>query len=384
MPSLELLAHGGRSSGEEEDDGDEEQVARTFSSIDESLEQDEHVSLLSSCKVHTSLFLAISSESQAFATPISLSIVDTGGVESRSPLEIDHPRRVSLDVQGPLPGVCNQPGSSNYGGGVIWHEARPRLQTIIFNMTLTPIEAVGTQQPEDFNHLTFPIYRCMSVFAQQEGLSTHRRTAGGPGTRRRYARSEDDNNGGGYNESMSPASVDENGSAGRLQGLIPGDGQNTFAAQFFSSHPHSHLSAMAVERSMGSIVDTTSAFWSGIAGSGSVLSPGDVSIKTASSMCVGEERKATGGWGEHEYKESGEENENWEDEDDSTEGWDDKQEEEEDGDEESDQGQRRFGTFDEEEKMSPSAEDKAQARGSAARYLGLGRERRNRAVMLTQ
>lgn len=46
LPSLELLAHGsGSSSEEEEDDGDDEQAPQTFSSIEESLEQDYYVSL---------------------------------------------------------------------------------------------------------------------------------------------------------------------------------------------------------------------------------------------------------------------------------------------------------------------------------------------------
>lgn len=156
--------------------------------------------------------------------------------------------------------------------------------------------------------------------------------------------------------------------------LATGAGQGPFAAQLLPPQPHSQQSAMVVvERSTGSIVDATSPFWSGKAG-GSILSPGDVSIKTASSMWGGGEREAAGGWGEHEHEKNGEENEKWEDKDDETEGWEEAQEEDEE--EEGDHSRRRFLLLDKTEKKHPSAEDDPRERGPATRY----REKRNNTV----
>jgi len=127
---------------------------------------------------------------------------------------------------------------------------------------------------------------------------------------------------------------------------------------------------------MGSIADTTSPFW-GRKADGSILSPGDVSIKTASSMWVGGERDTAGSWEEYEHKENGEGNEKWNDEDDNRDEWEEaqeeEQEEEEEGEEQSDHSGRRFGLLDEAEKMPPSPEDDARERGPATRY----REKQN-------
>lgn len=139
----------------------------------------------------------------------------------------------------------------------------------------------------------------------------------GCGTYRRHTNNGNDNDGGVDSErlrtlsrSMSPLpfAEDING-AGGLQGLSPGSGQGTYAAQFRSPCPHSHQSRGGVECSTGSIFDATSPRCSGMGVGGSILSSGVDSVKTASSLWLREERDTAGVWKNDENK--GRENVNW-------------------------------------------------------------------------
>lgn len=191
----------------------------------------------------------------------------------------------------------------------------------------------------------------------------HRVTDGsGSGTRTRHAKSGNGDAGGDIDrlhmlsQSMSPVPFAEgiNGAEG-LQGISPGSGQGTYAAQLRSPCPHSHQSALEVECSTGSILDATSPRCGEEGVGGSILSPGVDSVETASSLWMHEEEETGGAWKDDENK--GGENENWGggdeemgDEGDSTaKGWEEGQEEQ------SDHGRRQFSLLDEEEARVASA-----------------------------
>lgn len=244
--------------------------------------------------------------------------------------------------------------------------------------------------------------------AEQEGFSVFRHVVGvpGSGTRRRRRTKSD----GGDDEcllpppllpeSMSLARFAGDGSAGGLQGLSPGPGQGPYAAKFRSPCSHSQQSAMmTVDQSAGSIFDATSPLRNRGEGDRSILSPGAVSIKTASSLCLGEEGEEAGSktvdaWDEGDGEKKEEERAGEEQEEEK--GWgendeDEEVEDEEDGrpddEEESDEGRKQhqeFDLLDEERERAgaagggAAAVDHAQAcsskqtTGSATRYKGRG------------
>lgn len=114
-------------------------------------------------------------------------------------------------------------------------------------------------------------------------------------------------------ESMLVARIAGDGGAEGLQGLSPGPGQGPYAAKFRSPCPHSQQSAMVVDQSAGSVFDATSPFWDGVNGDTSMMSPSAVSIRTAYSLCLGEEgeeadmRKVGPSWDEGREEKMGKE-----------------------------------------------------------------------------
>ncbi|CAM9539794.1 unnamed protein product [Ectocarpus sp. 12 AP-2014] len=112
--------------------------------------------------------------------------------------------------------------------------------------------------------------------------------------------------------------AEENSSAGGLQGLSPGPGQDTYAAKFRSPYPNSQQPSTVAEQSILSAFDATSPVYGRTWGNGSFVSPGAASVQTASSLCLNDEGEETdskriGAWGEEEEKEEEEEEEEEED-----------------------------------------------------------------------
>lgn len=132
------------------------------------------------------------------------------------------------------------------------------------------------------------------------------RVAGDSGSRthRGHTNKGNDNGGGDDREhlhtlsqSMSPVPfAEDSNEVGGLQGLSPGSGQGTYAAQFRSPCPHSHQSAVGIECSTGSILDATSPRCGGVGVGGSILSPGVDSVETASSLWMCEEEETACVW----------------------------------------------------------------------------------------
>lgn len=107
--------------------------------------------------------------------------------------------------------------------------------------------------------------------------------------------------------SLAPYAEDES-SAGGLQGLSPGPGQDTYAAKFRSPYPNSQQPSTVAEQSILSAFDATSPICGKTWGNGSFASPGAASIQTASSLCLNDEGEETdskriGAWGEEEEEE---------------------------------------------------------------------------------
>ncbi|CAM9140398.1 unnamed protein product [Ectocarpus fasciculatus] len=111
--------------------------------------------------------------------------------------------------------------------------------------------------------------------------------------------------------SLAPYAEDES-SAGGLQGLSPGPGQDTYAAKFRSPYPNSQQPSTVAEQSILSAFDATSPICGKTWGNGSFASPGAASVQTASSLCLNDEGEETdskriGAWGEEEEEEEEEE-----------------------------------------------------------------------------
>lgn len=218
----------------------------------------------------------------------------------------------------------------------------------------------------------------VDVFAQQEDFSMYHRVAGGSssGTHTRRTNSGDDNAGGDDGErllmlsqSISPVLCADNGNGeGGLQGLSPGSGQDTYAAQFRSPYPHSHQSAVGVECSTGSVFDATSPRCRGVGVDESILSPGVDSVKTASSMWMCEGGTTAGAWKDDENKgkeyvslEGGEDREMEDEGSSKTKDWENGEEEQRA------HGVRQCDLFNEEGERAASAAPKDHARCSSSR-----------------
>lgn len=107
--------------------------------------------------------------------------------------------------------------------------------------------------------------------------------------------------------SLEPYAEDKS-SAGGLQGLSPGPGQDTYAAKFRSPYPNSQQPSTVAEQSIVSAFDATSPVCGRTWGNGSFASPGAASVQTASSLCLNDEGEETdskriGAWGEEEEEE---------------------------------------------------------------------------------